>query len=45
VEGVALGDARIDLEVSANGTVVEGAPQGVDVRPEWYWGRDGAEQR
>jgi glycogen debranching enzyme len=37
VEGVALGDARIDLEVSAAGTVVEGTPQGVNVRHEWFW--------
>ena len=39
VEGVALGDARIDLAVSADGAVVEGAPHGVNVRNEWYWGR------
>ncbi|MCW2839336.1 MAG: Amylo-alpha,6-glucosidase [Aeromicrobium sp.] len=32
VEGVALGDARIDLEVTADGAVVEGAPDGVNVR-------------
>jgi glycogen debranching enzyme len=38
VEGVALGEARIDLAVSANGAVVEGAPDGVRVRHEWYWG-------
>jgi glycogen debranching enzyme len=36
IEGVALGDARIDLEVSADGTVVAGAPPGVTVRHEWY---------
>jgi glycogen debranching enzyme len=39
VEGVALGDARIDLEVSAEGAVVEGAPRGVEVHHGWYWGR------
>jgi glycogen debranching enzyme len=39
VEGVALGDARIDLAVSADGTAVEGAPPGMNVRHEWYWGR------
>jgi glycogen debranching enzyme len=41
VEGVALGDARINLEVTAEGTVVERAPQGVHVRHEWY-GEHGA---
>src|SRR3954451_15025914 len=39
VQGVALGDARIDLDVSADGAVVEGAPHGVDVRQESYWDR------
>jgi hypothetical protein len=43
VEGVALGDARIDLDVSADGAVVEGAPEAVDVHQEWYWGRAAAE--
>ena len=42
VEGVALGDARIDLAVSADGAVVEGAPSGVDVRHEWYWAARGS---
>jgi glycogen debranching enzyme len=37
VEGVALGDARIDLVITADGAVVEGAPHGVDVRHEWFW--------
>ncbi len=36
VEGVALGDARIDLVVAADGVVVGGAPHGVDVRHEWF---------
>lgn len=44
VEGVALGDARIDLAVSADGAVVEGAPRGVDVHHEWYWGRGATAQ-
>jgi hypothetical protein len=44
VEGVALGDARIDLEVSAAGAVVEGAPQGMDVCHEWYRSRGAATQ-
>jgi glycogen debranching enzyme len=35
VEGVALGDARVDLEVTANGAVVEGAPDDVNIRHEW----------
>jgi glycogen debranching enzyme len=39
VEGVALGDTRIDLAVSADGVLVEGAPSIVDVRHEWYWAR------
>jgi glycogen debranching enzyme len=39
VEGVALGDTRIDLAVSADGVLVEGAPSVVDVRHEWYWAR------
>jgi glycogen debranching enzyme len=39
VEGVALGRGRIDLAVSADGTAVEGAPPGVNVRHEWYWGQ------
>jgi glycogen debranching enzyme len=42
VEGVALGDARIDLVISKDGAAVEGAPAGVDVRHEWCGaGRDG----
>jgi hypothetical protein len=44
VEGVALGDARIDLEVSADGAVVEGAPPGVDVRHGWYRSRGAVAQ-
>jgi hypothetical protein len=44
VEGVALGDARIDLAVSADGAVVEGAAPGVEVRHEWYWSRGAAAQ-
>jgi glycogen debranching enzyme len=44
VAGVALGDARIDLDVSANGAVVTGAPDGVTVHHEWYWGR-GSQRR
>jgi glycogen debranching enzyme len=39
VEGVALGDARIDLAISGEGVVVEGAPPGVTVRQEWFGGR------
>jgi len=34
VEGVALGDTRIDLEVSADDVVVGGVPRGVDVLQE-----------
>jgi hypothetical protein len=37
-------DARIDLEVSADGAVVERAPHGVDVRHEWYWSHGAAAQ-
>jgi len=37
VERVALGDARIDLVVAADGAVVGRAPRGVDVRHEWFW--------
>jgi glycogen debranching enzyme len=36
VEGVALGDARIDLEVTTHGAAVGGVPDGVTVRHEWY---------
>jgi glycogen debranching enzyme len=36
VEGVSLGDARVDLEVTASGAVVDGAPHGANVRHEWY---------
>ncbi|MET0929797.1 MAG: amylo-alpha-1,6-glucosidase, partial [Aeromicrobium sp.] len=36
VEGVALGDVRVDLEVGANRAVVEGAPHGVTVRHDAY---------
>jgi glycogen debranching enzyme len=32
VEGIALGDDRVDLQVTADGAVVEGAPAGVTVR-------------
>jgi glycogen debranching enzyme len=39
VKGVGLDDARIDLAVSAHEATVEGAPQGVKVHHEWYWGR------
>jgi glycogen debranching enzyme len=42
VEGLALGDARIDLAVSADGAVVEGAPPGVRVHHEWFRGRGAA---
>jgi glycogen debranching enzyme len=34
VEGVALGSVRIDLEVSGDGTTVQGLPDGVVVRRE-----------
>jgi glycogen debranching enzyme len=40
VEGVALGETRIDLTISTEGVVVEGAPRGVTVRHEWFWGRN-----
>jgi glycogen debranching enzyme len=36
VEGVALGDARIDLAVSSEGAVVDGAPDGVTVHHRWF---------
>jgi glycogen debranching enzyme len=36
VEGVALGDGRIDLSVSQDGTVIEGLPPGIEVRSEPY---------
>jgi glycogen debranching enzyme len=39
VEGVALGDSRIDLTVTSNTAVIDNAPEGVRVRHEWYWGR------
>jgi glycogen debranching enzyme len=42
VENVALGDVRVDLEVAANGAVVERAPNEVTVRHEAYRGRDSA---
>jgi glycogen debranching enzyme len=35
VEGVALDNARIDLTVSAHGTVVDGAPPHVNIRHQW----------
>jgi glycogen debranching enzyme len=38
VEGVALGEARINLAVTAHGAVVEDPPHGVDVRHEWFGG-------
>ncbi|MBW0090855.1 amylo-alpha-1,6-glucosidase [Pseudonocardia sp. KRD-184] len=44
VEGVALGGTRIDLAVSADGTVVERVPDGVEVRHEWLRGPGGAER-
>jgi glycogen debranching enzyme len=39
VDGVALGDARINLVISTDGAVVEGVPPGVDVRHEWRGAR------
>ncbi|MDC7120625.1 amylo-alpha-1,6-glucosidase [Cellulomonas fimi] len=42
VDGVALGQSRIDLDVSADGTVVEGAPAGVEVRHAWSRSPDAA---
>jgi glycogen debranching enzyme len=39
VDGVALGDARINLVISTDGAVVEGVPSGVDVRHEWRGAR------
>jgi glycogen debranching enzyme len=35
VAGVALGDARIDLEVSADGAEVAGTPPGIEVHHAW----------
>jgi glycogen debranching enzyme len=39
VEGVALGDGRIDLSVSEHDAEVHGVPPGVAVRREWYGAR------
>jgi glycogen debranching enzyme len=39
VEGVALGTARLDLTISSEGVVVDGAPRGVRVHHAWSGGR------
>ena len=41
VEGVSLGDARLDLTVSGDGVTVQGAPRGVHVHHAWFWGAQG----
>jgi glycogen debranching enzyme len=42
IEGVSLGDARIDLTVSSDGAVVDGPPDGITVNHRWFWDRRSA---